>query len=560
MNSSDSGPLGFIDDIADTVSKTVKTITNTITGSNSNNNSSVVNNGSGSSVSSSISNNNSASTATSNNNDNGNKRIIVAPPSSNSQFEDEPKATATALEPQVKDKKAAKAQALKITSDLTEFYKLRAKKPSLYNYDGRGNLVIRDPNGSIQSTIKLPKYRQLTHGEFDDLEQKRREEIIAAQEYYDTKMEELRAVIQDFNHGRALQNAVKEAQLNVEEADRRRSQVFYPEVHVGYIDPPLYKDIYPDALGKNGQRILDDFIVIKRFVASHSISNYTKAMTEDEEANEEAKAVEEAEEEVRIGNGEEPGIKEVNKGISNVPRAAPTSNTIIVFNRPDDNEYGYMANDWPVDINWKGVKYFTVDQALAAEKARYFGRPADVTEVMKTRSATTMRSISRKMGEAPEPQIPGQPAPAETDGEKAVRAKKNTEWENVRYQILVSILTAKFRQHEMLGKLLGETGDAILARADHRDIEDGIGLAITDPRNAIQSKWRGKNLLGKALMEVRELLRTGSEDLTREEAQVVTDETINEKEAEAAAKAKAALIIRRRKSAKTAPAAAMPNL
>ncbi len=533
MNSSNNneGPMGFIDDIAETVTSAVKTVTNTFTN----------NNNSEKQQSSPNSQLNEDAVA---NEEEVSPVVIKAPKETNPQ--------------QKKDKAAA----IKITSDLIEFYKLRAKKPSLYNYDGRGNLVIRDPNGSIQTTIKLPKYRTLNDNEITDLEQKRREDIIAAQDNYDTKMDELRAVINDFNHGRALQNAVLEAQLQVEEADRRRSQSIYSEVYVGYIDPPLYRDIYPDAKGKNGQRVVDDFLVMKRYVSPHLISKYTKAMTEDEEANEETKAIEEAEEEVRIGNGDEQGIKTVDKGMStvNYGKPAPTSNTIIVFNRPDDNEYGYMSNDWPVDINWKGVKYFTVDQALAAEKARYFGRPADVTEIMKTRSATTMRSIARKMGDAPEPQIPGQPAPVETDGEKAVREKKNNEWDNVRYQILVSILTAKFRQHGQLGKLLGETGDSILARADHRDIEDGIGLAITDPRNAIQSKWRGKNLLGKALMEVRELLRTGSEEITKEEAQVVTKETINEEDAEAAARAKASIIIRRRKVAKAPPAVAMPNL
>jgi hypothetical protein len=49
--------------------------------------------------------------------------------------------------------------------------------------------------------------------------------------------------------------------------------------------------------------------------------------------------------------------------------------------------------------------------------------------------------------------------------------------------------------------------------------------------------------------------------MTPEEAQVVNGSTINEEDAEAAAKAKAALIIRRRKGAKTAvPAAAMSGL
>lgn len=453
----------------------------------------------------------------------------------------------------------------KETIDIRKFYKLRAKNPSLYGYDGKGNLVIREPNGSIKTTIKMKKYRTLTPEEFAELEEKRREAIITAEEEFDNAMDELRQVIEDFREGRVLQHVLKDAQLAVYEADMKKSLAKFPEYIVREIDHIDSRIIYPDE--KFIRKI--PYNIIQGLVGEHPIGSYVKAMTEDEEADEEAKAVEEAEEEVRIGNGEEPGIRQVDKGMSvaiKLDSAAPSNSTIIVFNRTDDNSYGYLANDYPCDINWKGTKYFTVDQALAAEKAKFFGRPADVAEIMKTRSATTMRSIARKIGEAPTAGgtlanptgvVPTGAAPlVESDAERVIREQKNAEWEKQRYPIMVSILLAKFRQHAQLGKLLIETGDAILARADHRDIEDGIGLSITDERQAIQSKWRGKNLLGQALMEVRTTLRSGQTESKDAETDTITKTAISEEAAEAASKAKAATMINRRLAARSAAATA----
>lgn len=51
-------------------------------------------------------------------------------------------------------------------------------------------------------------------------------------------------------------------------------------------------------------------------------------------------------------------------------------------------------------------------------------------------------------------------------------------------------------------------GNKILVEASPYDKIWGIGLAVTDPRAADQDKWQGQNLLGKALMRVRDTLRS----------------------------------------------------
>ena len=60
----------------------------------------------------------------------------------------------------------------------------------------------------------------------------------------------------------------------------------------------------------------------------------------------------------------------------------------------------------------------------------------------------------------------------------------------------------------MCQKLL-KTGDIILAEASPYDKIYGIGLKPNDPRVQDPTQWKGQNLLGKALMKVREELSFG---------------------------------------------------
>ncbi len=404
--------------------------------------------------------------------------------------------------------------------DLKTFYEKRRKRPNLYSYDGRGHLVIREKDGSIKSTITLPKYRGLNAGELNDLETARADKIIEAEESYEQAMEELRATLDQFSRGTLHADAVNEAQLAVEKANIKRFSGYFGEHSTRLISGLRYNKLFPEM--KHAANIIE-YPVIQTVVADHPLKKYwVKPMTESEEADEEAKADELASVESSEGDGDEEGVRTTNKGVSakNPLSAPPTSSTVILFNRPDDNIYGYLAMDYAVQFSWRGVKYYTADQALAAEKARFFGNPALIKDIMRTRSTTSMRSMARKLGAPPSDatkalgsseEAATAATPTETDAERLAREQKNTDWDAQRPKILRSILIAKFREHPGLGQQLVDTGDAILAKADHRDIEDGIGIAITDHRAGIQAKWRGKNELGTALMEVRRMLRGDEE-------------------------------------------------
>lgn len=65
----------------------------------------------------------------------------------------------------------------------------------------------------------------------------------------------------------------------------------------------------------------------------------------------------------------------------------------------------------------------------------------------------------------------------------------------------------KFGQNPALKGALLATGDTILAEASPFDTLWGIGLRASDPRASVRTQWRGKNLLGAALTQVRQELR-----------------------------------------------------
>jgi len=80
-------------------------------------------------------------------------------------------------------------------------------------------------------------------------------------------------------------------------------------------------------------------------------------------------------------------------------------------------------------------------------------------------------------------------------------------WGLKRYDAMLDACFAKFHQNARLGRLLLATGDKELVEASPYDKVWGIGLAPNNPDALNRTKWKGSNLLGQVLMDVRTLLR-----------------------------------------------------
>ncbi len=89
---------------------------------------------------------------------------------------------------------------------------------------------------------------------------------------------------------------------------------------------------------------------------------------------------------------------------------------------------------------------------------------------------------------------------------RQVRNYNDHIWNGVRQIVVYEGLVAKFSQNEELKKQLKETKTAILAECAVKDRIWGIGLSMKDLKRFDITQWRGQNLLGYALIEVRKRL------------------------------------------------------
>jgi ribA/ribD-fused uncharacterized protein len=130
-----------------------------------------------------------------------------------------------------------------------------------------------------------------------------------------------------------------------------------------------------------------------------------------------------------------------------------------------------------------GVTYPTAEHYMMAAKAALFG---DVQTRERILAATT-------------------PGAAKALGRQVVGFDEET-WAQERMRIVVDANLGKFTQNAQLSQFLLNTGDQVLVEASPVDRVWGIGLAAEDPDTRHPSGWRGLNLLGFALMEVRDVL------------------------------------------------------
>lgn len=148
-----------------------------------------------------------------------------------------------------------------------------------------------------------------------------------------------------------------------------------------------------------------------------------------------------------------------------------------------DEENGYLSNWYPGDFTIGGVKYWCAEQYLMAGKAKLFCDEAALEKIMASRDQAEIQAIGRNV-------TPFEP----------------TVWDGMRQLIIHRALVAKFTQDKALGDRLKSTGKALIAECSRSDRVWGIGMSMDDPDAADIAKWRGRNLLGFALMAVREEL------------------------------------------------------
>lgn len=152
---------------------------------------------------------------------------------------------------------------------------------------------------------------------------------------------------------------------------------------------------------------------------------------------------------------------------------------IICFHNPDE-ENGFLSNWYLSDFSINGISFTSMEQYMMYQKAVCFQDENITEQILATKDVAKIKELGR-----------------------CVSGYNDQYWNGVRQIIVYEGLFAKFTQNELLKKQLKDTQDAILAECAVKDRTWGIGLSMNDSNRLKPELWKGQNLLGFALMMVR---------------------------------------------------------
>jgi ribA/ribD-fused uncharacterized protein len=144
-----------------------------------------------------------------------------------------------------------------------------------------------------------------------------------------------------------------------------------------------------------------------------------------------------------------------------------TRQKIFFWSEADKEKYGCFSNFYPGPFEIDGKSWPTTEHYFAAMKTH------DESEQEAIRKAATPGDAKR-MGRV---------------------VTLRPDWEGIKYDTMIDALTAKFGNDAKLKEVLLSTGDALIYEDSPYDVVWGTG-----ERGGVGT---GKNLLGKALMQVR---------------------------------------------------------
>lgn len=152
---------------------------------------------------------------------------------------------------------------------------------------------------------------------------------------------------------------------------------------------------------------------------------------------------------------------------------------VVCFHNPDEMN-GYLSNWYMSDFSDEnGNKFSSMEQYMMYSKAVLFGDNEAAEQIMSIKNVAQIKALGR-----------------------TVSGFDEDVWGSRKYDIIKHGVELKFSQNDDLMEKLKSHGKCVFAECAVSDRIWGIGLSMTDPDRLRISKWRGENLLGKALTEV----------------------------------------------------------
>lgn len=155
----------------------------------------------------------------------------------------------------------------------------------------------------------------------------------------------------------------------------------------------------------------------------------------------------------------------------------------IFFHKPEE-PYGFLSNWYFSNIEIDGRSFSSAEQYIMFRKCIILGDDAAAEQVMATNDPAEQQKIARQ-----------------------AKGYNNTVWDGICQVVAMRGLLAKFSQHDDLKKQLLSTGEAYLVECAKSDFRWACGVGLYDDARFDVAKWKGRNILGFALMEVRNQLK-----------------------------------------------------
>ncbi len=171
----------------------------------------------------------------------------------------------------------------------------------------------------------------------------------------------------------------------------------------------------------------------------------------------------------------------------------------IFFWKPNPGEVGPCSlGQWQPSPFFEHAEHNCAEQYMMATKARMFGDKQARDAVLESDDPKEMREFGRRVF----PFIP-------------------EIWDRAKHSVVLAANYAKFTQNPELREYLLSTAPKVLVEAAPRDVVWGIGLGEANPKALDPAMWRGRNMLGFALMEVRDAIAAvyANYDLVREQVE-----------------------------------------
>ena len=155
---------------------------------------------------------------------------------------------------------------------------------------------------------------------------------------------------------------------------------------------------------------------------------------------------------------------------------------IICFHLVDEPN-GYLSNWYPSPFALDGIAYSCVEQYMMYQKAVTFGDTDAANAILAANNPGKIKALGR-----------------------SVQNYSDTIWDGIRQIVVYRGILEKFRHNEDLKQQLLATHPHILAECALWDKIWGIGMTMHDEYRFEPDLWQGQNLLGFALMMVRQEL------------------------------------------------------